>query len=119
MSTYYYGIRVIEKENTQVKLKVFLVYYDWDYIPNSKDFFLSILWDYADTRFYDGGPLGNEINADQIGDAEYRLKNADKFIKEVREVASLNLPIDDLSKYSTFYYEMDGKWQDEDKLAQK
>lgn len=118
MSTDLYGIRVLEKTDTQVKLKVFLVYYDWDYIPSSNDFFLMVLWDEADTRFDGGGALGDKVSVDEICDEAYRLKNADKFIKEIKTLESLNYPIEDLSQYATFYYERDGKWQDEDKLAQ-
>lgn len=118
MSTDLYGLRVLKKKEKEVTLQVFLLYYDWDTIPKSKDFFLSCFWDEADTRFGGGGPLGDAISVEEICSDEFRLENADKYIEEVKELSRLNYPIQPGADLATFYYERDGKWQDEDKLAQ-
>lgn len=55
MSTDLYGIRILNKKAWQVTVKVFLLYYDWDIIPQSKDFFLYAFWYQADTPFGKGG----------------------------------------------------------------
>ena len=118
MSSDLYGIRVLAKEASTVTLKVFLVYYDWDHIPESKDFFLSVLWDEADTRFGGGGPLGDAITVPEICDEQFRLYHADAYVAKVEQIGSANYPITHKEKLSTFYYERDGKWENEDKLAQ-
>lgn len=118
MSTDLYGLRVLEKKESEVTLQVFLLYYDWDNIPDSKDFFLSCLWDEADTRFEGGGPLGDAISVEEICSEEFLLKNSDKYIESVETLSSLNYPIKPGDVHETFYYEREGKWQDEDKLAQ-
>lgn len=118
MSSDLYGIRVLAKEASTVTLKVFLVYYDWDHIPASKDFFLSVLWDKADTRFGGGGPLGDAVTVDQICDDQFRLDHAGTYVASVEQIGSANYPITNKEKLSTFYYERDGKWANENKLAQ-
>ncbi len=118
MSTDLYGLRVLAKKEKEVTLQVFLLYYDWDTIPSSKDFFLSCFWDEADTRFGGGGPLGDAVSVEEICSEEFRLENGDKYIEEVEELSRLNYPIQPGVELATFYYERDGKWQDEDKLAQ-
>ena len=118
MSTDLYGIRVLAKEASTVTLKVFLVYYDWDHIPESKDFFLSVLWDEADTRFGGGGPLGDAITVPEICDEKFRLEHAGTYVAQVEKLGSANYPITDKKELATFYYERDGKWENEDKLAQ-
>lgn len=118
MSTDTYGIRVLGKEGATVTLKVFLVYYDWNTIPDTEDFFLSVLWDQADTRFDKGGPLGDTITVKQICSDDFRLEHAQEYIASVEVIGSKNYPIKDKTDLETFYYEREGRWKDEDKLAQ-
>ncbi|MEO7080568.1 MAG: hypothetical protein ABIY71_03535 [Flavobacteriales bacterium] len=118
MSTDLYGIRVLAKERSTVTLKVFLVYYDWDHIPDSKDFFLMVLWDEADTRFGGGGPLGDAITVPQICDEKFRLAHADTYVERIEKIGSANYPITNKEELATFYYEREGRWENEDKLAQ-
>ncbi|MEO5584314.1 MAG: hypothetical protein ABIQ75_02575 [Flavobacteriales bacterium] len=118
MSTDLYGIRVLAKEGPTVTLKVFLTYYDWDQIPYSKDFFLMVLWDEADTRFGGGGPLGDAITVPQICDEKFRLEHAGAYVESVDTISCANYPITNKEHLATFYYEREGRWENEDKLAQ-
>ena len=118
MSTDTYGIRVLGKEASTVTLKVFLVYYDWDQIPYSKDFFLMVLWDQADTRFGAGGPLGDAITVPQICSEKFRLEHASEYVESVDTIDCMNYPITNKEELATFYYEREGRWENEDKLAQ-
>lgn len=117
MSTDLYGIRVLEKKDQELKIKVFLTYYDMDYIPNSKAFFLMVLWEKA--AMDEEGLLAQEISDEQIFNEDYMDEHAPKYISKVKETAALNYPVKNLSSYSTFYYEREGQWKDEDLLAQK
>ncbi len=119
MSTDLYGIRVLSKEKKEVKFQVFVVYYDIHDLPSeNKGFFLGVLWDQADTRFGSGGPLGDEISVNQICDEKFVLNNADKYIESVKLIETKNCPFNPKNNYSTFYYERNGKWKDEEKLIQ-
>lgn len=118
MSTDLYGIRVLAKKGPTVTLKVFLVYYDWDQIPDSKDFFLMVLWDKADTRFGGGGPLGDAITVSQICSESFRMAQAPAYVANVEKIGSANYPVTNREELSTFYYEDEGRWENEDRLAQ-
>lgn len=125
MSTDLYGVRVlkIEPSRRRVRFRVFVVYYDTRYenhqpIPEDHSFFFRILWDEADTRFGGGGPLGEEVDVDSIGDEAFVDANTWRYIASVRQLAVRNHPIEDWDSYHDFYYERDGRWVDEEKLVQ-
>lgn len=116
MSTDLYGVRVLNVDGANVKLQVFLVYYDWDFLPEGRPFFLRALWDTADTRFGEGGALGDAITVDNICDEHFVDTNAGRYIKSVHQVSTKNYPVS--GDMPTFYYERNGQWADEDKLTQ-
>jgi len=125
MSTDLYGIRVLatNPKEQKVTIKVFVVYYDpaaqnHQPLPKDPSFFLRILWDKGDTRFGKGGPIGDEISVNQIGDEKWVDKNTFRFIKNVDQIATANFPLEDYTNYADFYYERNGSWEDEDKLVQ-
>jgi hypothetical protein len=125
MSTDLYGIRVLKTapQEKKVTVRVFVVYYDVSYknhqpIPKDHSFFLRILWNKGDTRFGKGGPIGNEINVDQILDESWVDANTYQFIEKVEQLSQSNFPVDDYSAYQNFYYERNGTWENEEKLVQ-
>lgn len=125
MSTDLYGIRVLETDPAErrVRLNVFVVYYDTAYerhepIPEDHSFFLRVLWDRGDTRFGGGGPIGDVIDVDQILDEHWVDTHTWRFIDSVELLQTRNFPLDSYTGMSDFYYERDGRWQDEDKLVQ-
>ncbi len=125
MSTDLYGVRVlgIHPEERRVRLRVFVVYYDvrGEYhqsIPQDLSFFVRILWDKGDIRFGRGGPIGEEIDVQQLCDESFIDSNAHRFVERVEILETRNDPIDDYEGYHDFYYERGGCWQDEERLAQ-
>jgi len=132
MSTDLYGVRVLDinENEKKIKLRVFVVYYDTSYkyhqpIPVDKSFFLRILWDKADNRFGETSSLGKEVNVDNILDETWVDHNTYKFIDKLEVLDTKNYPIEDYSKYFDFYYARDLgdksvslSWQDEENLVQ-
>lgn len=113
-----YGIRVLKKAKTTVTFRVFIVYPDSEFIPDTPEFFFQVLLDRAE-RFYSwkGGPLGDTLRLYDWSNEEWLLDECEKYIEKVEYIAERNFPFDP-SDFYTFYYERDGKWQDEDKLPQ-
>lgn len=112
MSTDLFGIRVLEREGARVRFQVFLVYYDWDDVPGaSKTFFFRVLHD----RAPDASPLRRDVSTDQIGDDQWVTRHAADY---VRHVALVSYTRPEVEERSTFYYERDGAWRDEENLIQ-
>lgn len=117
MSTDLYGIRVlqIDPEAFRMRLRVFVVYYDTEYeyhqpIPEDRSFFVRVLCD------KDG--LGDDISAADRFNEAYVDANAFRFVDRFVELERRNAPLQSYDSYSDFYYERDGKWENEEYLVQ-
>lgn len=117
MSTDLYRIRVLalDPEHRKVKLRVFLVYYDWSGVPTDPSFFFRILWDEADTRFGGGGPLGDEVSVEKYLDEEWVNDNTHHFVERVTRLSRRNDPMPEDKKPPTFIY---SGFKEEDILTQ-
>ncbi|GAA3618782.1 hypothetical protein GCM10022419_125370 [Nonomuraea rosea] len=121
-----YGIRVIalEPEQRRARLRVFVTYYDADeydqaLLDGDASFFLRVLWDEADTRFEDGGPLGEHVSLDEILDEDWVDGNTWRFIERYEAVTSKNVPFTktDIANLPTRHYDL--HWfTDEELLVQ-
>lgn len=101
MSTDLYALKILEKTDLEVKLRVTVYYPGMDDAPDSENFFLQAFWDEADTRFGGGGPLGDAITVDQICDEDFRLDHAADYIAHVECLAAHNAPSDENPAYDT------------------
>lgn len=121
-----YGIRVmaLEPERLRVRFRVFVTYYDADdydeaLLEGDSSFFLRVLWDEADTRFGDGGPLGEHVTMDEILDEDWVDSNTWRFVERYEAVMSKNVPFTkaDVADMSTIYFDL--SWfSDEESLVQ-
>lgn len=119
MSTDLYGIRVlaVDPENRRTRLRVFVVYYDTAVgfhspLPDDASFFLRALWDKS------GDGLCGEISSEQICDESFVDANTYRYVERYERLATRNYPFRNHEDYLDFYYEQDGRWQDEEKLVQ-
>ena len=117
MSTDLYGIRVLElaPDEGRMRLRVFVVYYDTGYashqpIPSDRSFFVRVLCD--------KDALGEDISSEGRFDESHVDRNAFRYVERFVELELRNHPLESYAGYSDFYYERDGRWQDEDKLVQ-
>lgn len=117
MSTDLYGVRVLalDPEACTMRLRVFVVYYDvaGEYhqpIIDDRTFFVRVLCD--------KDALDDDIDADGMFDEDYIDNNSFRFVRSFKKLAERNTPVTDYSSFFDFYYERDGCWQDEEKLAQ-
>ncbi|TMR88878.1 lactonase family protein [Nonomuraea basaltis] len=126
MSTDLYGIRVmaLEPEQRRVRLRVFVTYYDADeydeaLLDGDTSFFLRVLWDEADTRFEDGGPLGEQVSLDEILDEDWVDGNTWRFIERFEAVMSKNVPFTktDIANLPSRSYDLEW-FTDEELLVQ-
>ncbi|MGI5201150.1 WD40 repeat domain-containing protein [Spirillospora sp. CA-108201] len=126
ISTDLYGIRVmeLEPEKRLVRLRVFVTYYDADeydqaLLDGDASFFLRVLWDEADTRFGEGGPLGEHVGLEEILDEDWVDGNTWRFIEGFEAVGSRNVPFTktDIADLPTRFYDLDW-FSDEDLLVQ-
>jgi hypothetical protein len=94
-----FALRVLEldPEHRRVRLRVTVLTYDkrdryHDPLPDDPSFFMRVLWDEADTRFGDGGPLGDAVSVDEILDDDWVDSNTWRYVARVREVTTRNVP---------------------------
>lgn len=119
MSTDLYGVRVLEvdPEQLRLRLRVLVVYYDTSYeyhqpIPEDRSFFVRVLCD--------KDALGEDISDDDRFDEAYVNANAFRYVDRFVELERRNLPVESYAGYADFYYyyERGGAWKDEDALVQ-
>ncbi|MEL6344466.1 MAG: hypothetical protein AAFV53_15210 [Myxococcota bacterium] len=117
MSTDLYGVRVLEVDevNARLRLRIFVVYYDTNYkyhqpVPDDRSFFVRVLCD--------KDALGEDISHDEQYDEGYIDRNAFRYIDRFVELARRNHPLASYDGYFDFYYERGGAWKDEEKLVQ-
>ncbi|MDA2805680.1 tetratricopeptide repeat protein [Nocardiopsis suaedae] len=128
MSTDLFGVRVLDldPDRRRVRFRVFVVYYEpaWgtgDLLPDHPTFFCRLLWEAAEHftphRF---GPMTDVVTLDEFLDEWWVECNTHRFVAGVERVAERNHPVgdEDFDRLATFYYERDGGWQDEERLAQ-
>ncbi|MER7790029.1 WD40 repeat domain-containing protein [Streptomyces sp. NPDC097640] len=127
MSTDLYGIRVLDvaPEASRVRFRVFVVYYDTQSrthapLPDDPSFFFSLLWEATNrlplTSFH---PL-RMVGVDEVLDSEWVADHTHRYVRRVERIATRNHPVAeaDWQRLHDFYYERDGRWKDEDLLAQ-
>ncbi|MDA2813233.1 tetratricopeptide repeat protein [Nocardiopsis sp. RSe5-2] len=128
MSTDLFGVRVLDldPERRRVRFRVFVTYYEpsWgtgDLLPDHPTFFCRLLWEAAE-RFtpHRFGPMTDVVTIDEFLDEWWVECNTHRFVVGVERVAERNHPVDDddFDRLAMFYYERDGGWQDEERLAQ-
>lgn len=128
MSTDLYGVRIldVDREQRRMRVRVFVVYYDVAYkqhqpIPTADDlgFFFRILWEQCGGYPYDK-PIQQALSVDMFLNEGFVASNAYRFIDKVEVLQTQNHPIPDdgWEGYFDFYYERDGAWKDEARLVQ-
>ncbi|WP_330358850.1 tetratricopeptide repeat protein [Streptomyces chartreusis] len=131
MSTDLYGVRVldVDPQRRLTRLRVFVVYYEpsWgsdDLLPEDPSFFFRVLWEGPYDRSVLGAGAGRELNdlvtQDEYLDEGWVDEHTHRFVANVRRLATRNHPMDETAwnRLSTFYYERDGAWEDEQLLVQ-
>ncbi|TDE33429.1 hypothetical protein E1295_38190 [Nonomuraea mesophila] len=128
MSTDLFGVRVLDldHERRRVRFRVFVVYYEpsWgtdDLLPNDPSFFFRLLWEGADgIRGHNYGPLADLVGVDEFCDEAWVVRHTRLFVSGVHRVTTRNHPLDSdaWDRLAMFYYVRDGRWRDEDLLAQ-
>lgn len=127
MSTDLFGVRVLDLDHERrcVRFRVFVVYYeDWgtgDLLPDDPSFFFRVLWEGAEgLTGHRYGPLTDVVTLDEFLDQGWVRSNTRCFVADVERVAVRNHPVsdEDFERLATFYHEREGRWQDEEQLAQ-
>lgn len=125
MSTDLCGIRILEKDESQkrIRLRVFIVYYDVAYkshepLPEDHSFFFRILCDSQGSYHERKQVIRSLVSMDQFLDEAWVDRHTWRFIDKVEQIAIRNYPVKNYKKYSDFYYERQGKWDNEEKLVQ-
>ncbi|GAB3441495.1 hypothetical protein GCM10027570_07750 [Streptomonospora sediminis] len=128
MSTDLFGVRVlgVEPERRLLRLRVFVVYYEpaWGthLLPDDPSFFFRVLWEGAEEHGTGGTakPLTDLVDIGEFLDQDWVDTHTRRFVARVDRVATRNHPLDAeaWNRLDTFYYERDGRWQDEHLLAQ-
>lgn len=124
MATDLYGIRVlgVDLERREVEFRVFVVYYetaDRTYMPlpdAEPGFFLCLLWGTGQQD----QPIGRAVSMDQALDRPWVAKHARWFVERVEQTGVRNDPPtgEAWDRLADFYYEEDGRWEDEQLLVQ-
>ncbi|MES4901280.1 MULTISPECIES: tetratricopeptide repeat protein [unclassified Streptomyces] len=127
MSTDLYGIRVLDvaPDESRVRFRVFVVYYDTGSrthapLPDDPSFFFSLLWEAAQRLPIASLHPLRMVPVDEILDSEWVAAHTHRFVRRVERIATRNHPVAeaDWQRLHDFYYERDGRWKDEDLLAQ-
>ncbi|MFI1333303.1 tetratricopeptide repeat protein [Streptomyces sp. NPDC020845] len=127
MATDLYGIRVLDvaPDELRVRFRVFVVYYDTESrthapLPDDPSFFFCMLWE-ATNRL----PLTSlhplrMVGVDEVLDGEWVAAHTHRYVRRIERIATRNHPVAEAGwqRLSDFYYERDGRWKDEDLLAQ-
>lgn len=125
MSTDLCGIRILEKDESQkrLRIRVFIVYYDVAYkshepLPEDHSFFFRILCDSQGSYHERKQVIRSLVSMDQFLDEAWVDRHTWRFIDKVEQIAIRNYPVKNYKKFSDFYYERQGKWENEEKLVQ-
>ncbi|MEU5638973.1 WD40 repeat domain-containing protein [Streptomyces milbemycinicus] len=128
MATDLYGIRVLDvaPDELRVRFRVFVVYYDTEsrtHAPLPDDdpsFFFSLLWEAANRLPLTSLHPLRMVGVDKVLDGEWVAAHTHRYVRRIERTATRNHPVAeaDWQRLNDFYYERDGRWKDEELLAQ-
>lgn len=124
MSTDLYGVRILEvlPAAKTVKFQLIVTYYEparRSHMPLLSDItgIFRVVADSSNSG-YRKSPIADELTVEQYCSEKWVNENAYKFIVSFTIQEKLNTPLRSYKGISEFYYCRDGRWQDEEKLAQ-